>query len=544
MACEHLALVKDVVPSSPDACPACVALGDTWVNLRVCLECGNVACCNASKNKHATAHHAASGHTVIQSFMPGEAWRYCYVDDAMLPEGRPFRAAPPETGPVAPAVVGKRYDGPSPDAIIRAYYWIAGVYTLAASCIWGVNTLFLLHAGLDIFQVFVANTAYTIGTVLFEVPTGVLADTRGRRASFLVGTIVLLLTTLAYVGVAQVGGGIVLFSLVSVLVGLGFTFYSGAVEAWLVDALEAAGHTGSLDPIFARSSMVTGFAMVLGTIGGGALGMISLSVPYVVRAVILFAAFVIGWFSMPELGFTPRAMDLSRIPREMERVVKESFAATRASRPLQYLIGIRLVEWAFLMWAWYAWQPHFLKLWGNPDAVWLAGLLSALMSLAMIGGNGIVDVLTRYCGRRTTLMGWAMAIEIATAIGVGLSTNFWVAVLLFLVMIGTAGVVGPVRSTSIHGLVSKEHRASVLSFDSMVTSGGSAFSQTGLGWISKVHSIPAGFVVGGLFSFFALPLIAILRRMDDPSDFIVGTQTRDQSGCAAQGTPVIGQLDT
>jgi MFS family permease len=467
----------------------------------------------------------------------------------MLPEGEPFREPPPAEETAEPVVAPKRVDGPAgpsptPKAIIRAYYWIAGTYTLAASCIWGVNTLFLLWAGLDIFEVFVANTAYTIGTVLFEVPTGVLADTRGRRASFLIGTIVLLLTTLAYVGVAQVGGGIVLFSFVSILVGLGFTFYSGAVEAWLVDALDAAGYRDPLDPIFARSSMVTGFAMVLGTIGGGALGMISLSVPYVVRAVILFVAFAIGWFAMPELGFTPRAMELSRIPREMERVVKESFAATRASRPLQYLIWIRLVEWSFLMWAWYAWQPHFLKLWGNPDAVWLAGILSALMSLSMIAGNGIVDLLTRYCGRRTTLMGWAMAIEIATAIGVGLTSNFWVAILLFLVMIGTAGVVGPVRSTSIHLLVSKEHRASVLSFDSMVTSGGSALSQTGLGWISKVYSIPAGFLIGGAFSVVALPLIAILRRMESPSDFIVGKTREKQSGCAAEGAPAIGQLDT
>ena len=544
MACEHVATVKDVEPSSPDSCPECLAMGDGWVNLRVCLECGHVGCCNASKNKHATAHHHSTGHPVIQSYMPGEAWRYCYVDDAMLPEGEPFRGAPPAEEPTAPVVAAKRVDGPTPKAIIRAYYWIAGTYTLAASCIWGVNTLFLLWAGLDIFEVFVANTAYTIGTVLFEVPTGVLADTRGRRASFLVGVVVLLVTTLAYVGVAHIGGGIIAFSLVSVLVGLGFTFYSGAVEAWLVDALEATGYDGTLDPIFARSSMVTGAAMVVGTIGGGALGMISLSVPYVVRAAILFVAFVIGWFAMPELGFTPRAMEPSRIPQEMERVVKESFAATRASRPLQYLIWIRLVEWSFLMWAWYAWQPHFLQLWGNPDAVWLAGVLSALMSLSMIAGNGIVDVLTRYRGRRTTLMGWAMAIEIATAVGVGLTSNFWIAVVLFLVMIGTAGVVGPVRSTSIHQLVSKEHRASVLSFDSMVGSSGSALSQTGLGWISKAYSIPAGFLVGGALSVVVLPLIAILRRMEDPSDRIVGSAREKQSGCAAEGTPAIGQLDT
>jgi hypothetical protein len=141
-------------------------------------------------------------------------------------------------------------------------------------------------------------------------------------------------------------------------------------------------------------------------------------------------------------------------------------------------------------------------------------------------------------------MGWAMAIEIVTAIGVGLTSNFWVAVLLFLVMIGTAGVVGPVRSTSIHQLVSKEHRASVLSFDSMVSSGGGAFEQTALGWIAKMYSIPAGFIAGGLVSIVVLPMIAMLRRLDDKSDFIVGKTREKQGGCAAEGAPAIGQLDT
>src|SRR5688572_33072439 len=95
--------------------------------------------------------------------------------------------------------------------VTRSYYLIAATYTLSASVIWGVNTLFLLDAGLDIFEVFVANAAFTAGMVLFEVPTGVLADTRGRRLSFLLSTLVLLLSTLGYVGAAAIGGSLALF---------------------------------------------------------------------------------------------------------------------------------------------------------------------------------------------------------------------------------------------------------------------------------------------------------------------------------------------
>ena len=78
--CEHLTLVR---PGHPGAsgCEACLATGDTWVHLRMCLTCGHVGCCDASNNKHATKHFRASGHPVIRSYEPGEAWRWCYIHE-------------------------------------------------------------------------------------------------------------------------------------------------------------------------------------------------------------------------------------------------------------------------------------------------------------------------------------------------------------------------------------------------------------------------------------------------------------------------------
>jgi uncharacterized UBP type Zn finger protein len=89
--CPHAGQIAEVIPNSPDACPECLALGDRWVHLRVCLVCGHVGCCDNSKNRHARAHFHATGHAIIQSFEPGEAWRYCYADDVMLPHGKPLR---------------------------------------------------------------------------------------------------------------------------------------------------------------------------------------------------------------------------------------------------------------------------------------------------------------------------------------------------------------------------------------------------------------------------------------------------------------------
>jgi uncharacterized UBP type Zn finger protein len=83
--CLHLDEVEFLEPPEPVAgCPDCLAAGDTWVHLRMCHVCGRVGCCDDSPNKHATAHYHASGHPLIRSIEPGEAWSWCYEDQLMF----------------------------------------------------------------------------------------------------------------------------------------------------------------------------------------------------------------------------------------------------------------------------------------------------------------------------------------------------------------------------------------------------------------------------------------------------------------------------
>jgi uncharacterized UBP type Zn finger protein len=90
--CTHLDRVRGVVPRTPDGCEECLAMGSTWVHLRLCLSCGHVGCCDDSPNQHATAHFHLSGHPIIASFEPGERWGWCYVDRIFLqPDAAPRR---------------------------------------------------------------------------------------------------------------------------------------------------------------------------------------------------------------------------------------------------------------------------------------------------------------------------------------------------------------------------------------------------------------------------------------------------------------------
>ncbi len=81
--CTHLDSIRDVVPKS-SGCEECLKTGDSWVHLRLCLSCGYVGCCDASKNKHSAKHFQVTAHPIIRSFQPGEAWRWCFIDEIVL----------------------------------------------------------------------------------------------------------------------------------------------------------------------------------------------------------------------------------------------------------------------------------------------------------------------------------------------------------------------------------------------------------------------------------------------------------------------------
>lgn len=80
--CSHLASAPPAAtPGTPEGCEECLALGERWVHLRLCLACGHVGCCDSSPRRHASAHFAATGHPVVRSYEPGESWRWCFVDE-------------------------------------------------------------------------------------------------------------------------------------------------------------------------------------------------------------------------------------------------------------------------------------------------------------------------------------------------------------------------------------------------------------------------------------------------------------------------------
>jgi hypothetical protein len=320
------------------------------------------------------------------------------------------------------------------------------------------------------------------------------------------------------VGVAAIHGGVVLFSLAGVVLGLGYTFYSGAVEAWLVDALRATGYRDELDRVFARGSVVSGVAMLLGTVGGGLLGTLDLSLPYLVRALLLAVALAVGFGTMHDLGFTPRTVGWSGVAGEMAAIARAGITFGWRRSSVRMLMLVSLVQMGFFSWAWYAWQPYFLALLGRPDLVWVSGLIAALFSLSTIAGNTLVGRVVRPGTRRTTVLLAAAATLTTTMVLVGAVRLFWVAVPVFLLGAVVMGLAAPVKQTYLHEVIPTEQRATLVSFDSLVGNLGSVAGQTGLGYLSEQRSVGDAFVLGGLLTALAIPAYARLRSLREPAD--------------------------
>jgi MFS transporter len=327
-----------------------------------------------------------------------------------------------------------------------------------------------------------------------------------------------------------------------VAMGLGFTLYSGAVEAWVVDALRAVGYDGSLDGLFATGSMVSGGAMLVGTIGGGLLGTVDLALPFLFRSGLLAATFVVALVTMHDLGFTPRPVTLGRLGAEMRKLGREGVTWGWSEPRIRLLVFASFIQMGFLMWGWYAWQPYFLDLLGS-DAVWVAGTIAAASALATMLGNAMVGFVGRYCARRSTLLILASLVSSLATIAVGLAGSFWLAAGSFLVSMVAFGMLQPVKQALLHKLVPSEHRATVVSFDSMFGNGGGIAGQTGLGALAQRYSIAEGYIVGGALTLIAVPIFARLRKIGETYDLGCEPSPEPQAS-AAQGLPDICCVET
>src|SRR5918993_250754 len=264
---------------------------------------------------------------------------------------------------------------------------------------------------------------------------------------------------------------------------LAVTFFSGATEAWLVDALAFTGYKGSLESVMAKGQVLGGAAMLIGSLAGGFIAQSTdLGVPYIIRSVILGLTMVTAFVWMKDLGFTPNRSKGAMT--EIRRVLRESIDAGWRNPPVRWLMLASFFIWAVNGFTFYALQPYLLELYGDPGAFGIAGLAAAIVAGTQIVAGLLVPWLRRLFTRRTHALIGISLIGTSCVAVMGLTSRFTVALVMVVVWGLTFAIAMPIRQAYINGIIPSEQRATVLSFDSLMGSAGGVIAQPALGRVA------------------------------------------------------------
>lgn len=412
---------------------------------------------------------------------------------------------------------------------IRTLYLVLSQFVwLPTSLIIGVNTLFLLDGGLTNVEAFAANAIYTLGLVLFEIPTGMIADTWGRRTSYLLGAGIQLAGNLLYFWMWHTKGAFFGWGVASLLLGFGYTFFSGALEAWLVDALKHAGYEGDLDPIFAKNQIVTGVAMLVGTVAGGFIAQIaSLGAPYLVRAGLQLVSFGVAFVLMEDLGFA--AEKTPGVAKQVKKLASAGWTHGVKNRPVRWVMFAAPFYMGTGIYGFYAAQPYLLDLFGDQQAIGIAGIAAAGIAGTQIAGGFAVPYIRRLFGRRTHILLVCASLTTASLVLMGLIQMFAVVVALLVLWAIAFAVNQPVRQAYINAQIPSKERATVLSFDSMVNSTGGVAFQPVLGGIADHSGYAASYIVSGAIACVSLPFLLLARKENVDADRATNGDSKPRS---------------
>jgi MFS family permease len=257
--------------------------------------------------------------------------------------------------------------------------------------------------------------------------------------------------------------------------------------------------------------------MLSGSVLGGVIAQATtLGVPFVVRSALLAVTFVIAFVLMHDIGFTP--VRGKRPGPEVRRIFNDS---------LRFGLGQPAVRWVMLtspfvggvaIYAFYAMQPYLLELYGDPEAYGIAGLAAAIVAGAQIVGGLSAPRLRLLFRRRTSMMLAAAVTSVVALALVWLVQSFWVVVGMLVLWSLAFAVTMPVRQAYLNDLIPSQQRATVLSFDSLLSSGGGVVVQPAFGRVADLSGYAVTFGLSAAVQAVAIPFLRLAQRTGVAAD--------------------------
>lgn len=392
----------------------------------------------------------------------------------------------------------------------RTWLVYRGVWGFVGTLSWTTAAVYFIRdLGMSPLQLVLAGTALEIAYFLFEVPTGVVADTRSRKLSVVVGALVSGVAMIGIGAVASVGWVIALMA----LWGFAWTFRSGAEDAWLADEVGQ----DALGAAYQRGAQVARFAGLLGIAAAVALALVDLRLPFLVAGgtTVLLALYLV--VLMPERGFTRPPHDPTRtVVREAMTTARAGGRLVRTTPILVLVLGIFVFTGAFEEGFDRLWEAQLLLEVGLPelgplgDVAWFGVLAAAALVISILVAAPMVKRVERLDQARLAKLLLALqAALMLCAIGFALAGSVASAAAAYLATTVVRDLIGPSFRTWLNGTITDSSvRATVLSITSMAGSLGEWTGGPALGLVGTRWSVRAALVTGALLLAPTLVLLA------------------------------------
>jgi len=387
------------------------------------------------------------------------------------------------------------------------YYWLKFLVGFSFGLISPVYAILLFSKGLNAFQVGMINLVFVLGNVFFSLPAGALADSWGRKKTFIVSTLFQGSAFLAY----AFGQSWPFFALGEFLSSIGFVAMIGVLEAWVVDAWRSPAIRLDTEEeeygfLFSRAEVAGNSASIIGGILGGLLGAVSLQLPFLIGAITNFSVLPMALILMKEEWVERKLKIKQVISKSLKTLIegtKEGLKNRLISRVALFagmtMVGLKALDMY--------WSKRFVDL--ALGRVWITGYLWPLMMIFMVMGSFMVKWWSeRKKDYLVGLKGMALLMSVTIFLSAVLK-NFYFPVFFFLLYEIGRGFYRPALLGYFNKVVSYQKRATILAFSNMAIWSGAAIGLLTLGWIAKRFSIEWAWL--GASVVFLLALIPILR---------------------------------
>jgi len=383
------------------------------------------------------------------------------------------------------------------------------------SIVFAANQLYRVQTvGLDPLQLVLVGTTLEVTSFIFEIPTGVVADVYSRRLSVVIGTFLFGLGFLVEGLFPQFG--VVL--LAQVIWGLGWTFISGAHEAWITDEIGAE----NVGPVFLRSSQLEQIGNVLGIPFFIFLANINYQMPIIVGGVLFIGVGLFRWLAMDEKGFSPTPKEERETWKAMWQTTREGIRLTRKRPELWAYIGIAIFVGLYSEGYDRLSEKHFIDNFKFPVLPWGGDLIVSWFALMRLASLPLTLGATEIIRRRKEALQNNTVVRLLQGIYAGMvvgllifawTRNFYLAVLATLIIDTLRGTTHPVTSTWLNQFIDSKVRATVLSMISQVDAVGQMAGGPVVGVIGNLRSIRAALTGSAILLAPTVPLFGRAAKL-------------------------------